>query len=304
MTPRMRSIDNIKEVFAYASEAVADVARRELGHTPGARVFDLSFPSPAGGRVTAYLVLPQAGRPPPVIVFHHWGFGSRSSFLSEARAYAEIGVASLLVDAPHMGSRGRGLPPVQLSEVAINYLKTAVTDVRRALDVLDQSREVDGARTVYVGHSLGGAFVGHLAAVEPRFRGLAAMAGPPRISRTWSPRPNPKYRDTVEPYDGENFIGFAERPILLQFGKSDRFVPEREAQRLVRAAPEGATVHWYDAGHALNAEALTDRSDWLLGVLGHQARPTPHRLRRVSLPRRERVAAVVGEHVYAALLTD
>jgi pimeloyl-ACP methyl ester carboxylesterase len=294
----MGSAINIEEFFDYQGGAFTDVARQEIETSQALRIVDLSFPSPRAGRITSFLLLPQTEVRVPAIIFHHWGFGNRRSFLSEARAYARVGVASLLVDAPNMGARGRGLPRLDISDVAINYLKHAVVDVRRALDMLQQIPEIDASRTAYVGHSLGGAILGHLSAVETRFQAFVAMAAPGRISRIWAPRPNPAYLRTVAPFDGLNFIGLSQRPLLLQFGKRDGFVTLEDAQILARAAPKAAAVGWFDAGHSLNADARIARAEWLLKVLEHSKRPSPANLRDAPLPWQERLVAAIGERVF------
>ena len=281
--------------FAYGAVDCRGVSQEQRASDAGLRLFDFSFPSPGGDRVTSYLVLPSNASKHPTIIFHHWGFGSRRSFLAEAKAYARMGVASLLVDAPEMGARGRGLPRLDDADIALAYLKRAVVDVRVAIDVLGQAPEVDAARVAYVGHSLGAAILGPLAALEERFAGLVGMAPAGRISRTWSLRPTAEYLQAVSPLDGVNFIGSARRPILLQFGRADGFVPEREAQMLVRAAPRDTTAAHYSAGHALDNDARHARCVWLMDVLEHRNAAAPNALRGVSLPLKERLQAAVAE---------
>jgi hypothetical protein len=61
---------------------------------------DITYASPAGGRVTAYLVTPRGKGPFPAVLFGHWGDGTRTEFMPEALLYARAGVVSLLVDYP------------------------------------------------------------------------------------------------------------------------------------------------------------------------------------------------------------
>src|SRR4051794_39039835 len=65
--------------------------------------YDISFASPAGGRVPAYLVVPSGKGPFAAIIWGHWymegsDFRNRKEFLSEAVALAPSGVVSLLID--------------------------------------------------------------------------------------------------------------------------------------------------------------------------------------------------------------
>ena len=66
----------------------------------GVRLFEISYASPKGGRVPAYLVVPAGKGLFPAILYGPWGYGTRTEFLSEALLYAEAGVVSLLVDYP------------------------------------------------------------------------------------------------------------------------------------------------------------------------------------------------------------
>jgi fermentation-respiration switch protein FrsA (DUF1100 family) len=60
--------------------------------------------------------------------------------------------------------------------------------------------------------------------------------------------------------------------LLLQSGRTDNLVPERDAEALHAAVPQPRTVRWYDAGHGLTQQALFDRMDWLREQIGLDAR--------------------------------
>ncbi len=59
------------------------------------------------------------------------------------------------------------------------------------------------------------------------------------------------------------YIPTAGGPVLMQFGKTDHYVPEAKAKAFFAAAVEPKKILWYDAGHGLNAEAIADRQAWL-----------------------------------------
>jgi uncharacterized protein len=48
-------------------------------------------------------------------------------------------------------------------------------------------------------------------------------------------------------------------------------VPEADAQALHAAAPEPGTMLWYDAGHGLTQQAVSDRRDRLHEQIGLDA---------------------------------
>jgi len=73
-----------------------------------------------------------------------------------------------------------------------------------------------------------------------------------------------KFIEELAPLDPVKYIGRAAgSPVLLQFGKSDPYVPRQKAQEFFDAAKEPKKILWYEAGHALNGEAIHDRQEWL-----------------------------------------
>jgi predicted esterase len=55
--------------------------------------------------------------------------------------------------------------------------------------------------------------------------------------------------------------------VLLEDGTRDEVVPHAALLNIIRAAPSGTTVHWYNAPHELNRAAYHDAFDWLAGKL-------------------------------------
>jgi hypothetical protein len=77
----------------------------------------------------------------------------------------------------------------------------------------------------------------------------------------------------MTPIEPIRFIANASpTPLLLQSGELDALVPVADAQLLHAAAPQPKTIRWYNAGHALNQQALFDRLDWLHETIGTDAR--------------------------------
>src|SRR5919199_3589610 len=128
--------------FDYDRGAALDV--REAGREKRGRVtvIDLSYASPRGGRVPAYLVVPSGRGPFAAVLFGHWMMDgsplkNRREFLDEALVLARAGAVSLLIDAPLVRP---GFVPkkdeldevIQSSEAA----RQQVVDFRRGLDLL------------------------------------------------------------------------------------------------------------------------------------------------------------------------
>jgi hypothetical protein len=146
--------------FEYDRKAPADV--REVGRRRrpgGVTVVDLTYASPRGGRVPAYMVLPRGRGPFAAVLFGHWMMSGsplrdRRQFLEEAVVLARAGAVSLLIDAPYVRP---GFTPekeemrqaAQSSEVS----RQQVVDFRRGVDLLTARGDVDPRRIAYVGHS-------------------------------------------------------------------------------------------------------------------------------------------------------
>jgi predicted esterase len=60
----------------------------------------------------------------------------------------------------------------------------------------------------------------------------------------------------------------AGRPVLLQVGTDDRFVPADVVADLQAAIGAAGDVREYDAGHELHDAARADRAPWLAEALG------------------------------------
>src|SRR5437764_15243022 len=93
-------IGRLKRMYDYDAKQPLDVREKLLHERGGVKVYDLTYASPKGGRVTAYLVVPAGKGPFAGLVFGHWGPGNRTEFLPEATLYARPGAVSLLIDYP------------------------------------------------------------------------------------------------------------------------------------------------------------------------------------------------------------
>ena len=248
---------------------------------------DVSFASRAGGRVTAWLVAPEASGPHAGLVFQHWGFGSRDSFLAEARALAASGVVSLLPNAPGYGGRRGPRPPFRAAGPARAYVEQIVAELRGGIDLLREEEGVDEERIGFVGHSLGSSVGGALAGAEPRVRAAVLAGGTGTISRLWLPRTTEAERAALAPLDGVAWIGRSRAAFLFQYAAHDAWITRADAEAYAAAAPEPKRVAWYPCDHAFDATARRERAAWLrerlgLGPLDEAA------LAAARLPARER----------------
>jgi uncharacterized protein len=240
-----------------------------------------------GARVTAWLVTPEAGGRHAGVLWQHWGFGSRDSFLAEAEALAAAGVVSVLPNAPGYGGRPGPRPPFRGAAAARAYAEQAVGDLRAGLDRLCAEPGVDAARIAYVGHSLGASLGGQLAGADPRVSAAVLIGGTGRISRLWLADASESERVALAGFDGTDWIRRSKAACLFQYAEQDEWIPRDDAEEFVAAAPQGKGVAWYACDHAFDAAARRDRAAWLrerlaLGPLDEAA------LARARLPGRDR----------------
>ena len=93
-------ISNLIKQFDYDSKAALDIQEGKVEERNGILIKDITYASPKGGRVGAYLIVPPGKGPFAGLVFGHWGLGTRSEFIPEALLYAQAGVVSILPDYP------------------------------------------------------------------------------------------------------------------------------------------------------------------------------------------------------------
>ncbi|HEY0554834.1 MAG TPA: alpha/beta fold hydrolase [Thermoanaerobaculia bacterium] len=173
-------------LFAYDAGAPLDLQEAGTERRGDVRIVDLSYASPLGGRVPAYLVLPPGAGRHPAVLFLHPGQGSRSTFVDEAVSLAkERGFVSLTISAPVLRPENQGQRKGNPwnPEVSRKEQIQAVVDLRRGFDLLVSRPEVDAQRLAYVGHSLGATVGGTLAGIEKRPVAFVLMAGYPSLTR-------------------------------------------------------------------------------------------------------------------------
>jgi dienelactone hydrolase len=264
-------------IFDYDAKAPIELQEQGRETVEGATVADVSYTSPKGGRVPAYLVTPPGRGPFAAVLFMHWGQGDRTEFLAEAVRYARSGVVSLMIDAPYHRPDAKEFAFVADAAAERDMFIQLVVDLRRGVDVLLAQPGVDPGRLGYVGHSLGATWGGALAGVEKRIGSFVLMGGLPRVSDVlgdgWLAKQLQKsfkreqlqaYADTLAPIDPERFVGHAERArILFQFALHDRYISERAAAEYERAAVAPRAKRYFTSHEFNDGESARDRQAWL-----------------------------------------
>lgn len=274
--------------FAYDTTLPLDIHKLSTENRNGVTVETLTYASPNGGSVPAYLIIPPGKGRFAAIVWGHWllpgsPVSNRKEFLDEALAIAPAGVVSLLIDAPQARPDFKHAPNSSL-------IAQQVIDLRRAIDLLLARPDVDAKRMAYVGHSWDAEAGALLDEFDKRPAAFVFMGGP-QSNRQYvlysdSPR-MVKLRQSADMAGVEQMLGanawadpatyaaqLGPAPALFQYGLHDEdWVPLKDAKDFVAMSAGSKEAKFYDADHALNAAARADRFRFLREHLSLAALP-------------------------------
>jgi dienelactone hydrolase len=274
--------------FDYDQNAPLDIQEVLVEHRGDISVPDISYASPKGGRVPAYLVVPPGRGPFAAVLWGHWywpnsEFFNRKEFLDEAVVLAQVGVVSLLPTGPGARS-GHVQDRTPLNEQQITDLIQAIVDLRRGADLLLARKEVDPQRLAYVGHSYHATAGGFLSGIDKRFKAFVLMAGGLSDDVDSKSKEYKQYRQKIGP---EKFDAFAAKyawldpgkfvsraapaTVFLQYATKEDFLTPARAHEYEAIVSEPKRFKLYEAPHALNAEARRDRIAFLTEQLKLQA---------------------------------
>jgi hypothetical protein len=284
--------NSVIHLFDYDPKQALDLQDKVIEDFDGGTIHDVTYTSPKGGTVSAYLIVPKGKGPFAAVLFGHWGNGTRAEFIPEAKLYAKLGVVSLLPDYPwdRAGASRKSLDHYDKPEIDRDIQIQAVIDLRRGIDILLARPDVDHKRLAYVGHSYGAQWGSILSVVDQRMKVSVLMAGVAEIAdillRSNEPgmvefrKSQPsgqleKYVEINSPLDALHFIGNAAPiPLLLQFANYEQYFDKTSMQHYIDAASQPNKILKYDTAHDLNdPQALQDRYDWLATYLDLQRGP-------------------------------
>ena len=269
-------------IFDYDAEQPLDVHDKIIEEFSDGTLHDITYASPKGGPVAAYLVVPKSKGPFAAVLFGHWGNGTRAEFIPEAKIYARAGAVSLIPDYPwdRPSPWRKTVDHFDRPELDREAEIQAVIDLRRGVDLLLTRPDVDAQRLAYVGHSYGAQWGSILSAVDKRMKTSILMAGVAEIGDIFLRNNDPslvdlrkarpagqleKYSQVTGDIDAVHFIRHAAPiPLLLQFANYEQYFDKTSMEHYVAAASEPKKVVYYDTGHDLNdPQALEDRYKWL-----------------------------------------
>lgn len=274
-----QTADSLRQLD-YDHAAPLDVKEVRVEKRRGVAIHDISYASPKGGRVPAYLLVPDGKGPFAAVLWGHWywensEFRNRTEFLEEATALASAGVVSLLTDGP-VARPGHVQDRAPLNETQISDLIQAIVDMRRGADLLLARPDVDPSRLAYVGHSYNASVGGYLSGIDRRFTAFVLMAGGLSDELDLQTKEAQEYRRKVGPekfdafvakyswIDPGKFVAHAAPAVLfLQYASQEKFLTPDRARAYAALVSEPKQLKVYDAPHALNAVARRDRVAFL-----------------------------------------
>jgi cephalosporin-C deacetylase-like acetyl esterase len=273
--------------FDYDPHAPLDIKEVSVQDRLGVKVHDITYVSPKGGVVPAYLVVPNGKGKFAAILWGHWMMpkspsANRSEFLDEAVAIAPAGVVSLLTDAPFVRPNFKPDSDPDSSQGS-DLEAQQVIDLRRGLDLLLSRNDVDAKRIAFVGHSLGAQCGALLDAIDKRPAGFVFMGDPVSVREVvlFSDLPRDVEARKSMPADKINQFLAANRwadpgtyvaqlgpaPAFFQYAMHDEFVPAAQARHYFELSSGPKEMKFYDSTHALNAQARYDRYEFLRKLL-------------------------------------
>ena len=269
-------------LFAYDAASPLELESRVNQARPDMTIYDVTYASPKGGRVPAYLGVPTSPGPHAGILIQHGMPGSRDSMFRLLTTLTRTGAVTLAITAPWARAEVAGTRDGVLSFTPKDAEEQVqlIVDWRRGIDLLQSHPDVDPERLAYVGVSYGGTIGGLLAGVERRVQAYALVVGDGGLTIHMEQGNNPEFarlspaqRDAwfaaMRPIEPIRFVPHA-APVALLFqnARRDELVPVADALAYQQAASEPKSVYWYDTGHSLNTQARFDMTEWLATWVG------------------------------------
>ena len=246
----------------------------------GITIRDISFSNSIGGRVSAYLVIPEGNGPFPAIYFIHWlethAYDSnRTQFLPHAIELAKQGLLSILPDAfwsttPSKFEENPELWWKTEIEYDTELCRKQVIDLLRTHDVLLQREDVIQDRIALVAHDFGAMFGSLFATFNKNYKIFVFIAATGRFS-DWFKFGSKLSKKQILPYieamkfldPVTNISNIKDKPILFQYANDDFYVPKDKALELYNAAGEPKEIRWYKAKHSMNETTFTEMKRWV-----------------------------------------
>ena len=282
-TPIPDPYEEALHLFDYDMQSPPAITENSVQHENGYSVHDIYYPSPRGGNVTSFLLIPDGSGPFAGMILMHGSSGSRASLLPLAKDLVVTGSVVLTIDGPAARQINRDW--IHFTPQDRDEQIQLIIDLRRGVDVLKAHPGVDDARIGYIGYSYGAAMGGLLAGVEPRIKAYGLMVGDGGLVNHFLDGDRPvggfervssvarqAWLDAMRPIEPIHFVSHASPSALFfQNARRDTLVSETDALAYQAAGSEPKRVEWYDSGHGLPTQAFSDMVHWLEEQIGIDA---------------------------------
>ena len=262
-------------LFEYDDSQPVRITENSVQEENGYTFHDISYPSPRGGDVPAYLLVPEGPGPFAGVILMHGSSGSRRTMLFLAEDLVQTGAVVLTISAPSARIPGRDW--ITFTPLDRDEQIQLMVDLRRGVDLLARHEKVDPKLIGYVGYSYGAAMGGLLAGIEPRIKAYGLMVGDGGLVDHFMENGEPtggfqrfdaesrrRWLEAMEPIEPIHYVGHASPSALFfQNARRDQSVTEADALAYQAAGSEPKRVEWYDSGHDLPEQAYADVIRWL-----------------------------------------
>lgn len=265
-------IDLAKHRAAADNSAAALYAAHRL-LDPTAERIEVPFD---GSKLVGNLRRPSASGHHPLVLLIPGLDSTKEEFFYWETVFLVRGMATLSVDGPGQGEAGYTTTIRPDYEVA----------VAAVLDALANRDDLDLRRVGAAGVSLGGYYAPRAAAFEPRIKAVVAIGGPYNFGECWDGLPDltrqafqhhsravdeASARERAHRLDLHGVLPEVAQPLLVVFGKLDRLIPYRQAERVAAEAPHAELVMYPEGNHVCNNIPYKYRplvADWMGEHLG------------------------------------
>ena len=267
----VEDLDQMREAHRHAVRCLDDA----LPHLdpPGTRV-EIAF---EGATLVGVLRCPDGPAPHPTVVMLAGLDSAKEELRSTEETFLDRGLATFSVDGPGQGEAEYDLP------IRGDWSSPGVA----IFDALAGRPEVDADRMGLWGVSLGGYYAPRAAAaLGTRVKACVALGGPYNFGECWEGLPaltretfvvrsgagsDAEGRDIALTLGLEGHAGEISSPLLVVFGRKDRLIPWRQAERLVAEAGGETELLMLEEGNHGCANVLAWHrpytADWLASRL-------------------------------------
>jgi cephalosporin-C deacetylase-like acetyl esterase len=269
--------ENLAAIFKYQRQAIPKYQVDSIYTVKDVVTEKVVFQGIESFKISAFITHPVEFRENrPFVLFNHWGEGDKNEFLQQARVLASRGFVCILIDGPWLCPDS---PIKSFKNQGYEMYRQYVMNARSAIDLAQQHFKVNEDQIFCVGHSFGCNTAAILSAVDKRIDYFVFMAGvysttenitksqfPDFVQwRSENPDQFKAWVAKMKPLDAEHFLTFKTAPCLIQVANKDEYISDQENDTFIRLTPTPKEIKIYDAGHALNAAAESDRTNWILG---------------------------------------